>query len=239
MKRAALLSLVLSLALSGSVAAAGKSPGASAEGTSLRPEFRSTVFDFGHLGIDYTVYHRFPLVNPTPDTVRILSVVAHCDCSSAICPDSLILPGDSTTINLRYSTKNFYGPQNKSITVTTDHPAMKNIELFYLSIIGQWFNGLRPDPEALFFLQANQPKKISIPNRNFDQIQLTNVSQIDHNFEIKVLTSKAKRNQAIELEIRPSGDIAKGTLHSNLTLQIDSSDGDPTILTIPVKIVRY
>lgn len=240
MKRPALHLLLLTLLLGGTALGAGNKSGApKAANQSLRPQFESTVFDFGHVGIDYNIYHRYPIVNRTADTVRILSVVAHCDCSSAICPDSVLLPGDSTTINLRFSTKNFYGPQNKSITVTTDHPAMGNVELFYLSIIGQWFNGLRPDPEALFFLQANQPRKISIPNRNFDQIELAGVTQLDNNFQVKVLTPKAKKNQAIEIEIIPSANASKGTHHSNVTLLVESGDSEPTVLTIPVKIVRY
>ncbi len=240
MKRPAYRFLILTLALTGAAFAAGDKPGTpKAVSPDLRPQFQSTVFDFGHVGIDYNVYHRYAFVNPTADTVRILSVVAHCDCSSAICPDSVVPPGDSTSINLRFSTKNFYGPQNKSITVTTDHPAMKNVELFYLSIIGQWFDGLRPDPEALFFLQANQPRKVTIPNRNFDLIELAGVTQLDNHFQVKVVSGKAKKNQAIEIEVTPSANAPKGTYHSNLTLQVESGNGEPTVMTIPVKIVRY
>ncbi|HOD66630.1 MAG TPA: DUF1573 domain-containing protein, partial [candidate division Zixibacteria bacterium] len=108
-------------------------------------DFPTAVFDFGHIGIDYTVRFRYPVINRSPDTVRVRKVDVHCDCSAAFVADSVLAPGDSTNIHLRFNTRDFYGPQNKSLTITTDREGQSTIDLYYLSIIGQWFNGIKPD----------------------------------------------------------------------------------------------
>lgn len=236
MKRAFLYILVSSAVIAASLLAAKSSkplpPGA-------KPGYGETVFDFGHVGIDYTIYHRYPFVNRTPDTLRILNVLAHCDCSSAHAADTVLAPGDSTSINLRFNTKNFYGPQNKTISVTTDHPSMQTVEYFYLSIIGQWFDGIKPEPASAFFLPATKPVRIRIPNAGAGPTEIDKIDQLDNYFTVKILSPRAGKGEALEVEVAPSPNVGRGTYHSNFTMAVANGTDEPTILTIPVKIVRY
>jgi len=206
----------------------------------IRPSYDETFFDFGHLGIDYKAYHRFPLVNRTDDTIRILGVHVPCDCSRITSTDSVLAPGESMTFNLTYSTKDFYGPQNKTFRVDTDHAELAHVEYFYLSIIGVWFDGLRPQPMALFFLPTHKEKTISIANTSFDRIDVEGTYQQDDYVTIEVTNGTAEQDESLVLTVRPVKDLRPGTFHSNVTLTIDKGeDSEPTILTIPIKVVRY
>ncbi len=205
-----------------------------------RPTYDESIFDFGHVGIDYTVLYRYPFVNRTSDTIRLLDVKALCDCSSAGPVDSVLAPGDTTRIHLKFSTKDFYGPQNKIVAITTDHPDIRNIEYYYLAIIGQWFDGIRPDPLSVFMLPTHKSKTVTIPNRNEETLSVGDMYVLDDFYTIDVKKGSAAKGESLELEVIPSPELTQGTYHSNFTLTVDRSEnGDPVILTIPIKIVRY
>ena len=203
-----------------------------------RPE--EQVFDFGHVGIDFTVYHTFHFVNRTDKPFRITKTTSSCDCSAVTTLDSIVKPGDTAFIRLSFSTKDFYGPTKKSFTVSTDHPSMSAVKVSYLSQVGQWLDKIKPSPISLFFLPAHKSKKITIRNLAFDEIRVAVREQFDTVFEVSLLQDKAAKDQALELGVAPRPDLKKGTYRSSITLEIEKEGGaDPTILTIPVKIVRY
>ena len=118
------------------------------------------VFDFGHVGIDFKLYHTFMYVNRTDKTVSILDLDVTCDCTTVQLSDSLIQPGDTAKFNMIFETKDYLGPTNKSFRVMTDDPTSPTLEFFYLSIVGQWYNGIKPDPVSLFFLPGKKEQII-------------------------------------------------------------------------------
>ena len=198
------------------------------------------VFDFGHVGIDYNVYYRYPFVNHSADTVHIKDIVVHCDCSSAFAVDTLLAPGDSTTINLRYNTRNFYGPQNKQVTVISDYPSEETLNLFYLSIVGQWFEGVKPDPLAAFFLPPHKVHTITIPNERYDRLSIAQIDQANDYYDVLPVKGEAGKGESLAIEIRPSENLQAGTRQSNVSLTVDPGElGELIRLTIPIKIVRY
>jgi len=204
------------------------------------PRAEELVFDFGHVGIDFAVYHTFHFVNRTDKPFRITKTTSSCDCSSVTTLDSIVKPGDTAFIRLSFSTKDFYGSTKKSFTVFIDHPSMSAVKFSYLSQVGQWLDRIKPDPISLFFLPAHKSKKITIRNFAFDEIRVAVREQFDTVFEVSLLQDKAAKDQALELGVAPRPDLKKGTYRSSITLEIEKEgSADPTILTIPVKIVRY
>ncbi|MEW6412414.1 MAG: DUF1573 domain-containing protein [Candidatus Zixiibacteriota bacterium] len=198
------------------------------------------VFDFGHVGIDFNVFHDFILVNVLDYPITITKVEVSCDCSTVATSDSTLLPGDTATFMLTFNTRDYYGPTNKSFTVFTDDPKHPKIEYSYSAIAGQWFHNLQPDPISLFFLPGKRGQKVKIANRKFDEIKLGDYDQFDGIFSVKILKKEAENGEFIELEVEPSSDLGKGTYLTSLTLLLDKDGEDkPTILTIPIKIVRY
>ena len=207
------------------------------KGAGLVPD--DEVYDFGHIGLEFTVMHDFAFYNEGSEPFTIDSARVTCDCSQAFVLDSLVQPGDTGKVRLSFTTTNFYGPNNKILTVYTSDPDLPQKQFFYLAIVGQWFNGIKPDPISLFFLPMHKEKKIAVTNKKFNHIVLTFADQLDTLFDVSIVTAKARRGENVEAEIRPRASLRAGTYHSNLRLAITSPGEEPVYLTIPVKIVRY
>ena len=198
------------------------------------------VFDFGSVGIEFKLKHSFRFFNSGRDTIRIHSVEVPCNCSSAKLIDSTVAPGDTAYFQVTFNTKDLYGPTNKEIKVHTDDSLRPLLYYHYVSVVGQWFNGLKPNPISLFFRPGKTTGKLTIPNRGYDLISVAGIMPFDNTFTAVVQKSKAERGEFLELEIRPADSGSRGTQHTNLTLLIDTGDGaEETILTIPIKITRF
>jgi len=208
--------------------------------TQVQTQFQEQVFNFGHVGIDFIVYHTFYLVNQTKEPIRIIKATPSCNCIGVTTLDSIVNPGDTAFFRMKFNSKDFYGPTNKSFTVSTDHPSMPEVKFSFLSQVGQWFAGIKPDPISLFFLPKHRAKKITIKNTMYDEISVTVQEQFSNDFDITLLKDKASKGQALELEVVPRTDSGRGTYTSSFTLAVEKKgDSKPTILTIPIKIVRY
>lgn len=202
--------------------------------------FDEQVFDFGSVGIEFKFKHSFRFYNDGQDTIRIHRVEVPCNCSSARLVDSTVLPGDTAYFQVTFNTKDLYGPTNKQIKVHSDDSLRPVMFYHYVSVVGQWFNGLKPSPISLFFRSGKTTGKLTIPNRDFDMISLAGMLPFDNTFTTIVQKSKARRGELLELEISPTDSESRGTHHTNLTLHIDTGDGaEATILTIPIKISRF
>lgn len=202
--------------------------------------FDEQVFDFGSVGIEFKLKHSFRFYNDGQDTIRIHKVEAPCNCSSARLLDSTVAPGDTAYFQVTFNTKDLYGPTNKQIKVHTDDSLRPLTYYHYVSVVGQWFNGLRPTPISLFFRPGKATGKVTIPNRGYDLISVAGMIPFDNSFTTSVQKTKARRGELLELEIRPTESGSRGTHHTNLTLHIDTGDGaEVTILTIPIKISHF
>ena len=203
-------------------------------------QFNEKTFNFGHVAIDFKICHNFYLYNIGLKSYKLDSINTNCDCSYATSSDSIINPDDTITIKLEFNTANYYGYNNKYITVYTNYQGLAHHTFSYKSIIGQWPAGVKPNPISLFFLPSHKIKKISIPNPVLDNIKLADILQFDSTFSIEIIKNKAERGEKIELSVQPNSNLSKGTYYTNFTLYINAvPDKGQIILTIPVKIVKY
>ncbi|MEA3296957.1 MAG: DUF1573 domain-containing protein [candidate division Zixibacteria bacterium] len=202
--------------------------------------YSEQVYDFGHAGIGFKLFHTYYIANLGKRPVRITNLEVSCDCSTVNKSDSIINPGDTVFFTLQFYTKNLFGSTTKSFIVFLDDPKLPQLKFFCLSTIGQWYDDLKPDPISLFYLPGCKSKKVSIPNLSFDNISLSIKEQADTTFDIKVLAGEAEKNGTLVLDVIPKNDLKPSTYHSSFSLAIKTgSDGKPLILTIPTKIVRY
>ena len=199
------------------------------------------VYDFGHIGIDFLVFHSFKINNTGDQPVRITNVYSTCDCTSVTKSDSVIYPDDSVFFNIAFETTNYYGSTTKSIKVFTDDPNFPEIEFFYNSIIGQWQKNIKPNPISLFFLPLHKTKKIFIPNLSKHKLELSGFNKSHDHFDVQIIKKDASTKDKLEIEVIPKTSLTKGTYKSSLTVTIANPDNhdNTTIMTIPIKIVRY
>lgn len=196
--------------------------------------------DFGVVGVDFRVYHTFTYKNSTTIPVVIKPKNIPCECSTVRIADSLVMPGNSTSVRLEYDTKNVFGPTAKLFTVSTTDPANPTLEYQYLSNVGQWLLGIRPEPPSAFFLPPHHSKRITIANPRANKLQIAVKDQADSYYDVKILKGDVAKGEFAELEVVPSPTLSKGTYHSSFRLRVTPSEGtSPFYLSIPVKIVRY
>ena len=198
------------------------------------------IYDFGEVGIGFHIFHRFQLANPNSETVKIDSVVVRCDCSYVQVPDSILEPGDTVDIMLDFSTDDYYGKTSKAVRVYTDFAPSPNLEYFYLSTVGQWFLGLKPEPISLFFLPGKTSQKVTIPNDVLEIVRISDVEHYDDRVTATIVSGEAVKGNSLELEVKPGENLGKGTYHTNFRVTLEmSGEFEPLHLTVPVKIVRY
>ena len=209
-------------------------------GASRRLVWSEQVFDFGHVGIDFKLFHTFYIANNGDTPVAIKSAIASCDCSQVSLVDSLIQPGDTAFLHLDFLTRNYYGATTKSMKVTLDDPEYPELKFYYLSTIGQWYGNLKPEPFSLFFLPGADGKQVKLANRAYDQISWSLRDQGDSTIRVQIIDAKADRGEQLTLTVTPADGLTAGTYLSSFTVHVITAEGQkPVILTIPVKIVKY
>lgn len=202
----------------------------------LRPI--ETSFNFGHVGIEYDLFHTFYLVNTSDRPIRLDTATVKCDCSIVTLRDSTANPGDTIGVYLKFNTKNYFGPTSRSVLIVTNEPS--TYKIYYTADVGQWPYFAKPDPIALFMLPAHQSLTMKIPNTVDLTSRLAGIVQQDTNYVVTVTKKEARKNQSIEMTIAPKPTMKKGTFLSSMRLSLTTSDSpDTTHVAVPVKIVRY
>lgn len=197
-------------------------------------------FDFGHVGIEYKLFHKFKVINTGLKRIKIDSTYVSCDCSSVRYEKEWMERGDTLDFILTFDTRDFYGPVNRKFKIYLSVPEKKTINLIYLANVGQWSNGLQPKPFSVFFLPTHKKKTVKIPNKFFDKISLELERQYDNSFTVNIIKAEAEKGEMLELSLSPNPELGKGTYLSNFTVKVTAGeDAQPTFLTIPVKIARF
>ncbi len=197
-------------------------------------------FDFGHVGIEYKLFHKFKVINSGLKRIRIDSVNVPCDCSAVRFGKEWVERGDTLDFVLTFDTKDFYGPVNRKFKIYMSVPEKKTVSLIYLANVGQWMNGLKPNPFSVFFLPNHKKKTVKIPNKFFDKISLELERQYDSSFTVEIIKAEAEKGETLELSLSPNPKLGKGTYLSNFTLKVIAGENEEaTFLTIPVKIARF
>jgi len=204
----------------------------------LRPIDR--IYDFGEVAIDFQIYHEYLLVNRSSEAIHFDSIIANCDCSRVWTTDSTVTPGDTARIGLEFDTRDYYGRTSKVIRVYTDDPDISKHELFYLSTVGQWYMGLKPNPVSLFFLPGRDSMELVIPNPALSATEVTTVDLFDDFLTVKIVRKKASKGEKLVLEISPKQGLTRGTYYTSFRIAVKVPGVDePIYKTIPAKIVRY
>jgi len=202
------------------------------------------VYDFGCVGMDFEIVHFYKLTNTDQKAVKIDSVKTLCECSRVRLADSVLAPGDTTTIRLEFDTRDYYGGVQKGVRVFYGKGDGSKITMFWTAIVGQWLYKVKPEPISLFFLPGQTSKKSTFLNTDLESIEIIDVEALDDLITVQPVKTKAETGKAVELVITTREDIKPGTYHTNFRVSFDvgedaAENSLPLRITIPAKIVRY
>ena len=126
--------VVLSVLAVGQLSCDNRQQGQEAEETAAekRPKiaFAETgIYDFGEMVEGDTVQHTFAFTNTGEFPLIINNITASCGCTTPEWPREPVLPGQKSSVTVRFNSRGKMGQQNKTITVfaNTD-PAMTDLQ---------------------------------------------------------------------------------------------------------------
>jgi hypothetical protein len=92
--------------------------------------FEELSKDFGSVPRGPILSHPFRVTNRSNTTVHIGSIRVSCGCVSAVAQDSVLAPGQSTTILANMNTGKFSGVKSVTIYVNIDRPSSAEVQLW-------------------------------------------------------------------------------------------------------------
>ena len=104
-------------------------------------QINETSFNFGKVAQRISVSHTFWIKSVGTDTLKIEKVIPGCGCTKAPLQDSVLAPGDSTSIEIIFATKSYRGFVAKKPYLLTNISEEK----VYLRIDAELF----PKPETI------------------------------------------------------------------------------------------
>jgi uncharacterized protein DUF1573 len=196
------------------------------------------TYDWGKVCQNRTVSHTFWVKSVGDDTLIITKVVPGCGCTKAPLRDSVLAPGDSTRLDIYFSTKSYRGYVTKRPYLETNIGEEKT----YLKI----YSLLVADPEIDLPLLLNpvyidvsqyteKPRrkaKFLIENRGDTDLKLTLIDWARDFFDVE-LPAEVKSGETVEGSIMVHEDKIPYDFKHSLTFSI--SDSDETRYSLPVE----
>jgi hypothetical protein len=202
-----------------------------------RVQVENNFWDFGSVPADFKLIHFFKIGNVGADNLRLQKIISNCDCTSAHVLDTLILPGENTSLKITYNTRDFYGKNVKNVVVETSDSLSPIIEFEYSANI-EYFHKLHTiEPKYLTFLKDQERREIALVNRSNMPVDFIIEQEPDELFTLDKNSGTIPPNENNPLVINVRNGLPKGTYYSNFT--VTYSTEPPLRLSVPVKIVRY
>jgi hypothetical protein len=198
----------------------------------------NSSWDFGFIPIDYKFIHIYKIKNLGDGNLHIKKLIPNCDCTIAIPSDTLIRPDSTIEIKIIFDTKNYYGQNNRVVTVHSDDPENPTIKLEYSSNIGLFPKQYKVAPISLFFLPGHKLKTAKLINFSDDDLEFSVETEPDSYFSVEKLSGEVKAKKEVSLSITPNENLPKGTYYSSFRVKFNIEPKAINI-TVPVKIVRY
>ena len=165
-----------------------------------RLEIDETVFNFGYIPQLGKVAHSYVMRSKGTDSLKILSVKPGCGCTKAPIKKEVVAPGDSTAVELIFTSADSYrGEVQKSATVTCNDDARGTFMLRFKATVNTFPDSARPaqlSPWGVGYGAANRNAETTITIKNVSDAPL-NLAFVSYPQEFINVTL-------------PTGDIAPG-----------------------------
>lgn len=201
-------------------------------------EIKESSFNFGKVAQRTAVSHTFWIKSVGTETLVIEQVIPGCGCTKAPLKDSVLAPGDSTSLEIIFSTKSFRGFVAKKPYLITNISEEK----IYLRIDAELF----PKPETIgpvsfepykldvsqFTEKPRSKAKFHLINKSDQDLEIKMIDDSNKPFDIKIPKS-IKAGETIEGIITVHKDRLGDEFESSFTIQFN--DDFQTRLSLPIK----
>lgn len=197
-----------------------------------------TEFNWGKVCQNRTVNHTFWIKSVGDDTLIIKKVVPGCGCTKAPLEDSVLAPGDSTRLDIFFSTKSYRGYVTKKPYLETNIGEEITYLKIYSLLIAEPENDLPLylNPQYIDVSQyTEKPRRKAsflIENRGDSDFKLTLVDWGRDFFDVQ-LPDGVKAGETVEGSILVHED--KVPYDFNLSLTFAINDTEETRYTLPIE----
>ncbi len=204
-----------------------------------------TDFRFGYAPQNAKIGHNYWLKNEGPDSLRLIDVRPGCGCTKAPLKKRILGPGDSTDVELVFSTGMYSSKTQKSATIVADanqtvpnltfsaHPT-KNLDSLKPFTVTPPLVNL----DSLKDAGKSGSVEIRVKNTSTEPINLKLVSAPDKWFTIDVPSGSIAPGADEAIQVRFTSDIADTVLNKSFT--IEASDTALTRFSVPIqKAIRW
>lgn len=197
-------------------------------------------FNFGYAPQDAKIAHNYWLRNEGPDSVNLIDVRPGCGCTKAPLKTKVLGPGDSTDVELVFSTGKYSSRTAKSATVLADvshtvpnlrfsaHPTSKldSLKPFV-------FSPPKINLDSLKDAGIAGTIEVKVRNTSDEPINLKLVSAPDKWFHIDVPTGTLAPGAEEAITVRIDGDISSEIINKSFT--VEASDTASTRYSMPIQ----
>lgn len=197
-----------------------------------------SAFDFGYVPQQAKISHVFKIKSIGDDTLKIIQVIPGCGCTKAPLEKSALAPGETTNLEVVFSTGAYQGRVSKHPKFVTNEPTPEHRLEFLSTVL------VRPDSSYPLVIQprmldlsgdgstAQEATTIRITNVSDSPVNLSLIEAPEGWFEV-TLPASIPAGGSAEATVRLVEDAGPGTFEKSFTLELN--DTQTSRYTVPVK----
>jgi len=195
-------------------------------------------FDFGYVPQHSKITHKFWMHSTGSDTLKIVNVRPGCGCTKAPLEKSELAVGDSTYVEVIYSTKTYRGKQSKRPSITTNMGTAPMRVNFTAEVVTnpQETYPIKISPYKFDISQFGEKERskleFKIENVSESDVNVSLIDMDDKYFKVK-LPSKIKAGGTESGEVEIYDEYINSEFEKSITIELN--DPDHSRFTIPVK----
>jgi hypothetical protein len=185
--------------------------------------FAEPVHDFGQVDSGMLVKYDYVFTNTGTAVLEVASVRPACGCTAAGEFDKRVEPGKTGRIPIQFDTAGYYGSAKKSITVSCNDPAQRDV---LLQLQGNIFRPIEVAPPVVTFTPcsdsvSNETRVVKIVNNLEEPVVLSDLRCTNHAFQAELKT--VREGKEFELRISAGPPFASTRLWTPILLKTSSS----------------
>jgi hypothetical protein len=194
------------------------------------------TFDFGYVPQQSVVSTDFWLKSSGTEDLKILKVIPGCGCTKAPLEKDVLVPGDSTRLEVIFSTKRFTNRVTKNPRIQTNAGDQK---VEFMSTVVRRPDSTYPIVIKPYKLDLSQPGggasdeiRFTVQNISDQDLSLLMVASRKELFSVD-LPGQIKAGQSVEGVLKLTADGAAKDFEKSFTFEV--SDATTSRFTVPVK----